>query len=97
MAPEILTYKDYTDLADLWSVGVIMYELFFNKTPYNGSNLFTLVNNIKKTKITFSSKNKKMSNNAIDLLSSLLKKKPENRINWKLFFTHDWFQQILPA
>ena len=29
MAPEILTYNKYTDQADLWSVGVILYELLF--------------------------------------------------------------------
>ena len=27
MAPEILTYKKYTDKADLWSVGIILYEM----------------------------------------------------------------------
>ena len=29
MAPEILEQKRYTDVVDLWSIGVIMYELYF--------------------------------------------------------------------
>ena len=48
MAPEILRYREYTDLADLWSVGVILYELFFNRTPVKGKNIYNLVKNIDK-------------------------------------------------
>ena len=46
MAPEILTYKQYTELADLWSVGVILYEIMFKEVPITGSNLYSLVKNI---------------------------------------------------
>ena len=48
MAPEILTYKQYTDLADLWSVGVILFEMLFKQVPVSGSNLYSLVTNINK-------------------------------------------------
>ena len=35
MAPEIFEGKTYTNLADLWSVGVSFYELLFGKFPFN--------------------------------------------------------------
>jgi len=89
MAPEILTYKNYTDLADLWSVGVIMYELFFNKTPVNGKNIYDLVRNIKK--YNFSVINNNISKQALILLDGLLKIHPKNRLSWKNFFNHSWF------
>jgi len=90
MAPEILTYKKYTDSADLWSVGVIMYELFFNKTPVNGKNIYNLVKNIKKYKFDVDN-NDKISDLALKLLYGLLKKDPNERISWKQFFVHPWF------
>ena len=92
MAPEILQYKPYTDKADLWSVGVIMYELFFKKTPIGGNTLHNLVNNMKGYK--FKIKNGKLSDNCEDLLKTLLQKKPENRIEWEDFFRHSWFNSI---
>ena len=30
MAPEIMKYKKYNDKSDLWSVGIVLYELFSN-------------------------------------------------------------------
>ena len=29
MAPEILKYREYTDKSDIWSLGVIIYEIIF--------------------------------------------------------------------
>ena len=34
MAPEIMLKKRYNNKSDLWSVGVIFYELVFGTTPY---------------------------------------------------------------
>ena len=93
MAPEILTYKNYTDLADLWSVGVIMYELLFKETPVKGENLYKLVNNLKKYNFNKHSMNITYSKQAVDLLDKLLKKEPKLRIRWQDFFNHDWFNE----
>lgn len=92
MAPEILTYKKYTDLADLWSVGVIMYELMYKETPVKGENLYKLVSNLKNYKFKKTIDNN-FSKTSIDLLSNLLIKDPNLRINWINFFNHKWFKQ----
>ena len=51
MAPEILKgeeeIKEYSDKCDLRSIGVIIYELFFKKSPYNGENSSTILRFIK--------------------------------------------------
>ncbi len=92
MAPEILTYKQYTELADLWSVGVILYEILFKEVPVNGSNLYSLVKNIDKYTFTITKLQKTMySSNVLNLLEKLLKKNPKKRINWNHFFNHNWF------
>ena len=46
MAPELLIDKRYNTKADMWSFGIIMYELLYGTNPYNYpssiSNLVTL-------------------------------------------------------
>ena len=36
MAPEVLEGKSYNAECDLWSIGIMMYILFFKKFPYVG-------------------------------------------------------------
>ena len=96
MAPEILNYKQYTILADLWSVGVILYEMMFKKTPVKGANLYELVSNIKRynqNKDTLLTNNKHYSIILQNLVKKLLEKEPKKRITWELFFRNEWFEK----
>lgn len=34
MAPEILSGKEYTSKADIWSIGICFYEMIYGKPPY---------------------------------------------------------------
>lgn len=34
MAPEILEKKQYDEKVDIWSLGILLYELFHNKSPF---------------------------------------------------------------
>ena len=47
MAPEILNEKEHTYKCDLWSVGIIMYRLYFCKSPFSGETEEALKNFIK--------------------------------------------------
>ena len=89
MSPEMLNYKSYTDKADLWSVGVIMYELFTNRMPYTGDNIYHMVQNLKS--FEFNGNDLQLSSITINLLSELLIKEPLKRISWEDFFIHDFF------
>ena len=52
MAPEILEMngedREYNDKCDLWSIGVIIYQLYFKRPPYNGDTPNAILNLIKK-------------------------------------------------
>ena len=50
MAPEVLEETPYGFEADIWSIGVVFYQMLYKKYPYDGKNNFELIRNIKKTK-----------------------------------------------
>jgi serine/threonine-protein kinase ULK2 len=93
MAPEIMNHKVYDNKSDLWSVGVIMYELLFGTTPYHAKNMIELMKKIKRRDIVIPNEyHDLVSENCIDLLFSLLNKNPKKRITWIAFFEHVWFK-----
>ena len=89
MAPEIMKYKKYDKKADLWSLGIIFYELLTGKTPFTANNHMELLENIEKQKIYFPS-HIKISHDARDLLVRLLNKNSKERITWDQLFNHPW-------
>jgi len=48
MAPEILKGEEYNYKADLWSIGIIIYRLYFGKFPFPGLEKQALIKNIDK-------------------------------------------------
>ena len=36
MTPEIIEFENYNEKCDLWSLGIILYDLCFQKYPYRG-------------------------------------------------------------
>ena len=47
MAPEILKGEEYNYKADLWSIAIIIYRLYFGKFPFPVEKQ-ALVNNFEK-------------------------------------------------
>lgn len=48
MAPEIVQEKPYNHTTDLWSLGVILYELFVGVPPFYTNNIYQLMSHIVK-------------------------------------------------
>lgn len=93
MAPEILLKKKYNNSSDLWSVGVILYEMLYGSVPFESRNLVDLIHKIKKVNITLPLDKHNISKDVQELLLSLLQKDPKKRCEWNHFFTHTWFKQ----
>lgn len=46
MSPQVLNQKQYTSKTDVWSLGVMYYELLFGKLPFSGFSEQDLYRNI---------------------------------------------------
>ena len=92
IAPEVLS-RNYTELCDLWSRGVIMYILLTGRPPFNGSNEEEIMKKIKEGNYDL----KKypwgvISEEAKDLLKGLLQVNTKKRLTAKQALEHKWFK-----
>ena len=92
IAPEVLS-RNYTELCDLWSCGVIMYILLTGRPPFNGSSEEEIMKKIKDGVYDL----KKypwgvISEEAKDLLKGLLQVNTKKRLTAKAALEHKWFK-----
>jgi serine/threonine protein kinase len=91
MAPEIMMNKHYTNKVDLWSVGIIIYQLLFKTLPFRARNEKDLLINILNNNGIIIPDGYSISNDLYQLLISLLQVDPNKRISWKQYFDHYYF------
>eukprot|EP01029_Cantina_marsupialis_P022767 TRINITY_DN557_c0_g2_i1.p1 TRINITY_DN557_c0_g2~~TRINITY_DN557_c0_g2_i1.p1 ORF type:complete len:473 (-),score=55.68 TRINITY_DN557_c0_g2_i1:149-1567(-) len=92
MSPEVLSGKKYDNKADLWSVGVILYEMLVGQPPFTGTNPYDLLNNIKRNELVFPD-SISMSDSLKDLLRGLLVVNPTQRFTFQEFFASKFLDQ----
>lgn len=74
-APELYMSKPATPVSDLYSVGVIAYELFAGRYPFPAKNMALLINGILYNMPDFSG----IDPNVAEVISRLMAKAPEER------------------
>jgi len=93
MSPDVVerydakTDKKYNTSADLWSLGVITYELLTGTTPFIGTEVNQVFQNIEKGVYKLPNK-LKPSIEIISLINGLLQYYPEKRLNWEQIKEH---------
>ena len=96
VSPEIINRK-YNAKCDIWSIGVIMYEMLFGKKIFTGNNYNEVINCIKTKKIEFeinNINNSDLSDDSIYLLKNMITREIENRFDAKRCLEHPWFVSL---
>jgi serine/threonine-protein kinase ULK/ATG1 len=94
MAPEIMKNKGYNIQTDLWSIGMILYEMLYGFHPYHScKSIQELKNTIDAKEIDIppiNTPNNDISKECLDLLRYLLQKDVKKRISWEDFLSYPW-------
>lgn len=53
MAPQLLENKAYGAKSDIWSIGMMFYEMLFGKTPWPCRDINSFLLNIKTSPLKF--------------------------------------------
>lgn len=85
MAPELVREQPYNHTADLWSLGVILYELFVGQPPFYTNSVYALIRHIVKDPVKYPDN---MSANFKSFLKGLLNKLPQSRLTWPALLEH---------
>ena len=80
MAPEVWDREDYDEKVDVWSVGVIFYQLLTGQIPFVGETVGELEIIIKNQRISF--ENLDISVELEELLNIMLQKNPRKRADF---------------
>ncbi|CAI6370391.1 unnamed protein product [Macrosiphum euphorbiae] len=89
MPPEIVSANSYDKSFDVWSVGVLLYEILVGKLPFGASTFEKTKARISNAQYIFP---QHVTPHARDLISSLLRVKPESRLSLKDLLLHNWIK-----
>jgi serine/threonine protein kinase len=93
-APELLASQKHNYKIDLWSIGIILYRLYFIKFPFLGETEQAILSSINIKLRNLLNENKRTNDEALnDLIKSLLERDIKKRLNWDNYFNHRFFQK----
>ena len=90
MPPELVREQPYDHTADLWSLGVIIYELFVGQPPFYTNSIYTLIKLIVNEPVKYPDN---MSYDFKNFLKGLLNKVPKERLTWPDLLNHPFIKE----
>ncbi|CAK80710.1 unnamed protein product (macronuclear) [Paramecium tetraurelia] len=92
-APEVLDDQPYGLKSDMFSIGVILYQLLFLAYPFSIKNQETFLDEVSNSNPpSFKKNGRKVEQYLEDLLTKMLRKDPANRLDWTDLFKSKLFQ-----
>ncbi|XP_040377893.1 serine/threonine-protein kinase ATG1c-like isoform X2 [Oryza brachyantha] len=93
MAPEVMQAQKYDAKADLWSVGIILYQLVTGSPPFTGDSQIQLLQNILHTREIRFPSDCNLSHGCIDLCRKLLRINSVERLTVEEFVNHSFLAE----
>lgn len=89
--------EQYTLKTDLWSAGVLLFQMLSNSLPFQGSNEAELRASIKSGVVACQSAAKKPSEDAMQLVKSLLQQEEKDRLTSSAAQKYRWLTSLVPT
>lgn len=96
MSPEALAGTPQDVPSDVWSLGVLLYELHFKREPFPGRTEDQMLRFVKNGYVNFSIRGFPITNEAVDLISSALKLNSYQRPSIRSMISHPFFRSKSP-
>ncbi|CAK80754.1 unnamed protein product (macronuclear) [Paramecium tetraurelia] len=94
-APEIFLGGGYDEKVDIWSIGIILYQLLVGQLPFQQETILDTIEMIRDSEINVKNQTafKLLNTLEQDLLKRLLKKDPEKRLSAEDLVLHPWIHK----
>ena len=93
LPPEMLTDEGHDETADIWCIGVLLFELLVGDTPFEGNDIEDVAYNICSLNISWPPY---MDPDAKDLISKILKLNGKDRLPIIKILGHKFFTKFFP-
>ncbi|CAD8045822.1 unnamed protein product [Paramecium primaurelia] len=93
MAPEVLKGCSYNCKADVWSLGVVLYECLFGFCPYEDKSIARLIMQIDNKEISFPKHVNQLSRKCEELIRSMLQVDPRKRVDWQQLMQITFYEE----
>lgn len=90
-APEVLKHQNYTNNADIWCLGIILFSLVAGNLPFYDTNIRKLIDMICNQDLIYPIT---FDQNLRDLLSKILAKDPTQRISIESIKKHRFISHV---
>jgi serine/threonine protein kinase len=91
MAPEMIQNQAHNHTLDVWSLGILLYELVHGRAPFTGQNPRDISEKIMKGVVRFKPG---VTDDYKDLVNKILKYEPSERIPLIKVFDHPWVKHF---
>ena len=93
LPPEMVKGSSHDKTADIWCIGVLLFELITGTPPFAGNDIETVAMNIVKLNISWPTQ---MDPDARDLISKILKLNGKERLPIEQILAHKFFNKFFP-